>query len=94
MIRRHAIAVAFATGLALGALFLTLRVTGPAWLLYSFQFLFTLFPIGLVLLVVGGLLARRGVTSVRPVAAVAGLWVGFVVGFSALGIMTCAFCLA
>ena len=50
--------------------------------------------LGLGLLVAGLLLARRGVTWIRPVTALAALWTGFFVGFAVSSTLTCTSCLA
>jgi len=81
MIRRHAVTAAFLLGVVLAALWILLRVSGPAWLIYATQPLLDLAPIGLGLLVLGLLLLRLGWTWVRPISVLAGLWSGFVVGF-------------
>lgn len=88
MIRRHAVAAAFLLGSVLAALYILLRVSGPAWLIYALQPLLDTAPIGLGLLVVGLLLSRRGWTWVRPITVLAGLWSGFIVGFFVVSVVT------
>jgi predicted permease len=88
MIRRHAVAAAILLGIVIAALFVILRVTGPAWLIHALQPLLDFAPIGLGLLVAGLLLSRRGWTWVHPITVLAGLWSGFVVGFFVVMAMT------
>jgi hypothetical protein len=94
LIRAHPGVVSFVTGVFLAALYLVARPTGPNLLLSALQLLSDAVPIGVGLLLLGWLLSRRGVTWADSLLAVSGVWVGFIAGFYALGLLSCAFCLS
>jgi hypothetical protein len=93
-LRRYPIFWAVVGGMALGAMFLVLRVGGPAWLRSAVGLLWSLLPVAAVVFLVSAVAKSAGLAAARPVAVVTGLWVGFFVGWFGLGLATCAFCLS